>query len=210
MSSYTLLRQAAVLAALAIPAGAAHAALVNGDFSGGFSSWAGEVFIDGQPGPVAVAPLPGAYTGNFSLGADGATLATTFLANNVYDVIMYQQFDVDTLAPRNTGLQLLLDITYFLSDLADIVTAQLTDPNGVLSPKNLLGGGPVDITEYAGRTAEILFQVADFDDVAETLTVGNIRIEQVPAPAPLALLTAGLGLLAGRRLRPSRQAADQE
>lgn len=194
------------LACAAGPAGAAP--LTNGDFSAGFSGWAGEGFD--LSGSVAVDPLPGAYGDNFSTGPAGATLTTSFLADGVYDVIMYQQFVVDTLAPGFTGLALLLDITYFLSDPDDTVIAQLTDPNGELAPKNLLGGGPVDITEYAGRTAEILFQVADFDDIAETLTVGNIRIEQVPVPAPLALLTLGLGALAGRRLRLSRQVANQE
>jgi hypothetical protein len=196
------------LAALLGTGSASAGPLTNGDFSAGFDGWSGEVFD--LSGPVAVDPLPGAYSGNFSTGPAGATLTTSYGVDEVYDVIMYQRFVVDTLAPGFTGLALLLDITYFLSDPDDTVIAQLFDPNGVLATKDLLGGGPVDITEYAGRMAEILFQVTDFDDVAEVLTVGNIRIEQVPVPAPLALLTLGLGLLAGRGRFLSRQVANQE
>lgn len=205
--------------ALACAAGPAAAApLTNGDFSAGLDGWFGQTIAcsdcDGTDDViVGLDLLPGAYDGNFSVGAEGATLETSFNADGVYDVIMYQRFDVDMLEPRNTGLALDLNIDYELSNpFLDLVIAQLTDPNGVLPTKDLLDGGPVDITEYAGRSAEILFQVIDFfGDSPDRLTVGDIRIEQVPVPAPLGLLTLGLGLLAGRRrLFFAVQPANQE
>ena len=201
---------------LACAAGSAAAApLTNGDFSAGFTGWSGQTIACGDvactPGADVTTdldPPPGAFTLNFDATSGAATIATSFLDNDVYSTSLRQLFDVDEIEGRNTGLALALEIDFTLTDLdTDLVIAQLTDPNGVLPAKDLLGGGPADITEYVGRTAEIYFEISDFfDGERDTLTVGNISVEQVPAPAPLVLLMAGLGLLAGRRLsfQPAR------
>ena len=202
--------------ALACTAGPAAAApLTNGDFSAGFTGWSGQTIACGDvactPGADVTTdldPPPGAFTLNFDATSGAATIATSFLDNDVYSTSLRQLFDVDEIEGRNTGLALALEIDFTLTDPdTDLVIAQLTDPNGVLPAKDLLGGGPADITEYVGRTAEIYFEISDFfDGERDTLTVGNISVEQVPAPAPLVLLMAGLGLLAGRRLsfQPAR------
>jgi hypothetical protein len=195
------------LACAASPAAAAP--LANGDFSAGFAGWIGQTIACGDvactPGADVTTdldPPPGAFTPNFDATGGAATIATSFSDNAVYSTSLRQLFDVDEIQGRNTGLALALDIDYALSDpFTDLVIAQLTDPSGSLPAKDLLDGGPVDITAYAGRAAEIYFEITDFvDGQRDTLTIGNISVEQVPAPAPLGLLMAGLGLLAGRRL----------
>lgn len=208
MSSHALLRQAAMLAVLALPVGAADAALINGDFSTGFDGWSGQVF-DGTA-TVDIDPLPGSYADNFSVDPNGATLITTFDTNGTSDVYLFQQFVVDAMEPKSIGLALLFDLDYDVDDDAVELFAQLSDPNGVLPTLSLAAGAPVDITAYAGRTAEVLFGVSNLFGADDSLTVADIRIEQVPAPAPLALFAAGLGLLAGRRRLVSEHAADQE
>ena len=195
------------LACAASPAAAAP--LANGDFSAGFTGWIGQTIACGDsfcdPADDVITsfePPPGGFTPNFDATGGAATIATSFLDNDVYSTSLRQLFNVDEIEGRNTGLALALDIDYTLSDpFTDLVIAQLTDPSGSLPAKDLLDGGPVDITAYAGRTAEIYFEISDFfDGQKDTLTVDNISVEQVPAPAPLGLLMAGLGLLAGRRL----------
>lgn len=211
MSAHPLLRRAAVFAALALPTAAANAALTNGDFSAGFDGWSGRAvtctLCDGSDDLATdLNPPPGAFSGNFATGADGATIATSYDDNTVYWTQLWQVFTVDPLMGRATSLALDLTIGVVLSDdVTDLAIAVLQDPAGTLTPVDLLAGGPVDITAFAGRQAELYFEVSDFvDGQRDTLTVGDIRIEQVPLPATLLLLVPGLGLLAAGRRRSAR------
>lgn len=203
--------------ALALSANSTVAApLANGDFSTDFSGWLGQTIAcstcDGSDDDVVDLDPPTSTNANFALTAGAAILRTSFNDNGVYEISLRQQFDVDALTGRATGLALVLDLTYLLSDpTTDLVIAQLTDPTGTLATKDLLSGARLDITEYAGQTAELYFALTDFvDGDVDALSVDNIRIEQVPVPAPLALLGAGLGLLAGRRRLLAHQPVAQE
>jgi hypothetical protein len=206
-----LLCQAAVLAALVLPTAAANAALTNGDFSAGFDGWSGRVvtctLCDGtDDAPTDLSPPPGGFSGNFQTGPDGATIATSYNDNAVYWTQLWQVFTVDPLMGRATSLALDLTIDVVLSDdVNDLAIAVLQDPAGTLTPVDLLAGGPVDITAFAGRQAELYFEVSDFlDGLRDTLTVGDIRVEQVPLPATLLLLVPGLWLFAAGRCRSAR------
>lgn len=203
--------------ALACAAGPAAAApLTNGDFSAGLDGWFGQTIscstvCDGSDDVVVdLDPPPGAFGTNFDAGTGAAILSTSFPANGVYQVELRQAFDVDDLMGRATGLELVLEITQSLTGTFDLAIAQLTDPAGDLDSVDLLDGGGFDITGYAGRAAEIRFIVADFDDEVDTLSIANIRIDQVPVPAPLALIGAGLGLITFRRRLRSQPSENQE
>jgi hypothetical protein len=210
---FTLPGAALALACAAGPAAAAP--LTNGDFSAGFDAWVGQTIAcslcDGSDDLIVdLDPPPGAFGANLDASTGGALLSTSFVNDGVYWVELRQAFDVGDLMGRATGLELVLDITRSLTGPFDLAIAQLTDPAGGLNSVDLLDGGAFDITGYAGRAAEISFIVADFDDSVDTLTIDNIRVDQVPVPAPLTLLAVGLGLLAGRRRAVSQPPADQE
>jgi hypothetical protein len=210
----------AALALALASAAAAAAPLTNGDFSAGFAYWQGEVrsctVCDGTDDAVVALTDPadfGAYADNFSTGTDGATLASSFFTDGVYNVALFQELDVGPLAGRFTGVELSFDLDYQATVPVVEIFAQLSDPNGVLPTLSLFDGSPVDITAYAGQSAELLFAVDNFFGAGEdSLTIGAVRIDQVPVPTPLTLLAAGLGLLAVRRRRrlTPHQASTQE
>ncbi len=196
-----LFLQAMTLAAGLLCSGASFANLLNGDFSSGFDSWEGEVY-DGAT--TLVNPPTSSPTGNFYVNLSGEAVVTN--DNTNYSVNLFQDFTVQSLlAPANT-LWLELNFSATVSDaFDDLVVAQLEDLSGSLSTLDI-SGGSVDITAWAGSSAEILFLVEDVDfTTGDFLTIGNIRITQhaasVPEPGTSALfLSAGLALLARRRL----------
>ena len=186
--------------------GASFANLLNGDFSSGFDNWQGEVTYDDpttfNPTDELVSPLPGSFGANFD-ASSGAAIITNDDTN--WAAALFQDFTVQSLlSPANT-LWLELDFSSSVSDPFDLVVAELIDLGGTLSTLNI-SDGSVDITAWAGSSAEILFLIEDADFfTGDFLTIDNIRITQhaasVPEPGTLVLfLSAGLALLARRRL----------
>lgn len=198
---------AALLAAALLWSGGALAApLTNADFSSGFDGWLGQVVtctdaactdetLTALPDDASFASLPG----NFSTVAGGAVLTTSFLNDGIYEVRLFQDFVVDSLTGRFTNLLLDFSLGLSLTGPDDLAVASLGDPAGLLPTIDLLGGGPVDVTAYAGRAARLFFAVTDFDDEADSLTIGGLGLTPVPVPAPALLLLGGLALLARRR-----------
>jgi hypothetical protein len=197
-----LFLQTMALAAGLLCSGASFANLLNGDFSSGFTGWEGELF-DGAT-TSSLNPVTSSATGNFYVNLSGEAVVTNDDFN--WSVALFQDFTVQSLlAPGNT-LLLELDFSATVSGaFDDLVVAQLEDLSGSLSTLDI-SGGSVDITDWAGSSAEILFLVEDVDLTAgDFLTINNIRITQhaasVPEPGTSALfLSAGLALLARRRL----------
>lgn len=174
---------------------------MNGDFSAGFTGWAGEVtdiFFTTTP----VDPLPGAFSGNFDASSGAAVLTTSTLTDDIFSVFMFQTFMVESAAAGET-LELSYDLTAALSDagFGDLAFAQLNHGAGFGMTIDLLAATSVDITFLAGTTVEFLFGVEDFDDLSDSLTVDNILITktaaQIPEPGTLGLVLAGL-LVIGR------------
>ncbi len=190
--------QTIALAAGLLCSAASSANLLNGDFSSGFTGWEGELF-DGTT------TTSGTGGSNFDAGS-GAAIITNDDTN--WAVALFQDFTVQSLLnPANT-LWLELDFSSTVSapsDFGDFVVAELVDLGGSLLTLDI-SGGSVDITAWAGSSAEILFLVEDVDfTTGDFLTIDNIRITQhaasVPEPGTSALfLSAGLALLARRRL----------
>jgi|GEM_PF-2180995 len=222
MPSFVVLLRASAALALtpvvwASVVGAAGAGpLANGDFSAGFDAWSGQVvsctLCDGSDDVTTdLTPPPGAFTNNYATGSGSgagfATIATSFNSDGLYSTRLWQEFVVDSLSARATRLLLNYSIDVGLSDpTTDLAIAQLSDPDGLIATLDLLNGGPLDITAFAGRTAELYFEVSDFvDGERDWLRVGKLRIDQVPVPAPLLLMGAGLGLLAVRRRQNANQ-----
>ena len=185
-----------------LPGSLLAAPLTNGDFSAGFDAWSGEVtdiFFTTTP----VDPLPGAFVGNYDASSGEAVLTTTTFVDDILSVILVQGFDVGSVTAGNS-LVLSYDLSVVLTSVTDLALAQLSFGGG--SAIDLLGGSSVDITTLAGQTVELLFGVEDFDDLADTLSVDNIVITEVIAPAPapvpgsLPLLMLGLaGFVVMRR-----------
>ena len=178
--------------------------LMNGDFSSGFASWQGEVTDDFFVNTF-VDPLPGAFGGNYD-ASSGAAVLTNDDTN--IGIALFQDFTVQSLLASGNTLWLDLDFSASVSDPFDLVIGELENPTGPLLSLDLtLGGGPIDITAWAGIDAGIVFYLEDGDFfTGDFLTIDNISITQrtaaVPEPASLMLLLgAGLGLLASQRKR---------
>lgn len=196
------------------------AALINGDFSSGFTGWSGEVatynldtFTDSGIFP-ATSPLDTNYPSNYFLtGAGGAKISTSTAvvggdAVDTYFVSLYQDFTVDSVAAGST-LTLSLGVTSDLSDSFD-GAVQLIDLSGSLSDVDLTAGGSFDVTNWAGvSTAQLAFFVSDEDysldiGVFDMLTVSNILFTETQGPGstvpvPSSILLLGLGMLALRK-----------
>lgn len=187
-----------------LAAGAAQASLVNGDFGDGLAGWSAQltscVVCDGSDdatvdfAPIPQ-PLPPGLDGALTVGAGGATLATS---TEVYSVNLFQTFDM----PDVSLIELEVDLSFGLSDPLDFAFAQLVDTSGSVATLDLLAGGVFDVSAFAGRRVELLFGLLDFDFAADSMTVAGVTLTAVPLPAPLLLMLSGL-LLA---LRPRRRA----
>lgn len=188
--------QATTLAAGLMCSSLSFANLLNGDFSSGFANWEGEVF-DG------FTDTPGTALPNFD-ASSGAAVLTNDDVN--FAVTLFQDFTVQDLIAPGNSLWLELDFSATVSDPFDFFVAELVNLGGTLSTLDI-GSGSVDITAWAGQSAEILFYLEDVDLVTgDFLTIDNIRITQhaasVPEPGSLMLLLgAGLGLCASQRKR---------
>lgn len=189
-------------------AGAARATpLTNGDFSAGFTGWQGEV-TDIFFNTTLIDPLSGAFPDNFDASSGAAVLTTTTLANDIFSVFIFQEFELPTLGPGQ-ALRLSYDLSASLTDpvAGDTAFAQLNHGPNLTSTINLLGMSSVDVSFLAGQTVELQFGVEDFDggitnfvDPEDTLVVDNIAVTAIPLPATLPLLVPGLlGLILANR-----------
>lgn len=176
--------------------------LANGDFSAGFDGWTG-VVSDIFSFETLVDPLPGAFPDNFNASTGAAVLTTSTIADDIFSVVMFQTFDLPTIAPGET-LKLFYEVTAVLSDVdpnfGDLAFAQLDHGSGFLDSIDLLGTGMQDITALAGETVGLLFAVEDFDggiscfvDCDDVMTIDNIAIAVIAASVPE---PASLGLFA--------------
>lgn len=189
-----------LLVAMAVPA-TGNAGLINADFSSSFDGWMGDL-DNGSGSLIPLDPPPGPFSANYAIGPPGnAVLATT--PGDVFFLTLFQGFMVGTPA---TGERLVLsyDVNASISSggMGGLALAQLTFPGGIFS---LLGSGVLDITALAGQPVELLFGLADFDDSADSLAIGNLGISstQVPEPGSLGLLWFGAAVLAFARPRTS-------
>lgn len=192
--------------------------IVNGDFSAGFGGWSGQVItcndsacasetptaVGAGAGETPFASLPN----NYAVVSNTATLTTSFASDLVYDVLLTQVFDVDTLFTGGpAGFVLRFVLGFALSDpLGDIATAFLGTTDGLLTVQLLPGTGPLDITAFAGREVQLTFGLTDFDGLPDGLSISGLAIEQVPLPATALLLLTGLGLVVRRRVQTARPA----
>jgi len=178
--------------------------LTNGNFASGFAGWSGEVIID-----PATTPTPATLTTpNYTLNTGGALLTTSFLTDGIYNVRLFQDFNIPTLtSPLNT-LALNLSVGWTLSNPtgrnSDFASALLEDTGSPLL-LDLTGGGTFDITSWAGKSVSLSFLVQDNAGIADTLQVGGIGITETvvnnnnTVPEPTGLMIFGISLLALRK-----------
>ncbi len=211
-----LLPAVGLLALGAFVGNAGASPLVNGDFGAGFNGWSGQVIacddascatetttaVGSGAGQMPFASLPN----NYGVVSGTATLTTSFATDLVYDVLLTQVFDVDSIISGASGLALDYVLGINLSNPTDIATAFLSTTDGALTVQLLPGTGRLDITAFAGREAQLTFGLTDFDGAADSLSIGGLVIEQVPVPATALLLLTGLGLVAHRRAQTPRPA----
>ncbi|NOQ16462.1 MAG: PEP-CTERM sorting domain-containing protein [Methyloprofundus sp.] len=180
----------------------ASAALINGDFSSGFTGWQAET-TDDIP-PITATTLTPA---NYQINSAGALLSTSYTTNNIYGVKLYQDFNIPALSNINNTLALSLALNWTLSSNtgrnADNASALLEDTGSSLI-LDLAGGGTFDITDWAGKSVSLSFIVEDFDDIVDSLQVGNIAINETVVstnnvPEPTSLMMLGVALLALRK-----------
>ncbi len=209
-------KQLLLCLALAGPLAATQAdPLQNGNFeTGDFTGWNGELIMTGPVDPdtdTHFTIVPNAGPSNSQI-ANITNDDTDWLAT------LYQDFDLDSLAPGET-----MDIRFWIqwtptdSD-NDGVSAELSDAGYTdtvdlldgIADSDLLSGTWVtrNITSFAqtwgGQSVELAFTLADYDYVAQdTLSIDAITIERhatVPEPSGLLLLAGGLaGLLYRKR-----------
>lgn len=170
--------------------------LLNGDFSSGFANWQGELF-DGMT------TTTGTPSTNFDASSGAAVISND---DSNWAVTLFQDFTVQSLLAPGNSLSLDLDFSASVTDPFDFFVAELVDLGGALATVDI-SAGPIDITAWAGQTAQILFYLEDGDLLAQdSLTIDNISITQhaasVPEPGSLLLLLgAGLALCASQRKR---------
>ncbi len=203
------LAPALFLAITAFAATSPQASLMNGNFATAdpFEGWTGlvsdcddlnctnDVDID-----VTTPADFSTWSANFGTPVDGkVTLSTTWDATQTWAVQLSQVFTVPNLVMGTSGYRLEMVLGFDPSDPWEYGVAQLTDPNDNNNLLLDLLAGDRDLTAYAGQEVEILFRIEDFDGPVDTMTLGNIRVQGVPAPAPVLLLAVGLAALSLRR-----------
>ena len=191
-----------------------NATLLNSDFSSGLDNWMAEVeYIDTSSLEVLDnGNIIASYPDSFSSSGNSATLTTAVdnnNANQVWSVVMYQDFMLDSIM-LGSSLWLSLDVMFALTDggdlssgfLDDFAFAQLVDDMGNVL-LDLTTGGTFDVTAWAGSDVALEFGVIDGDfTLGETLNVSNINITEVKAvPAPATLFLYILGLVILKRIR---------
>lgn len=180
--------------------------LTNGNFASGFAGWSGRVIAydatTGVTTETTVSPLPGASGGNFGVAGGAAALQTSFLTDDIYAVLLFQQFDLPTVIAGQSVI-LSYSLSTVLTGSSDRAFAQLTHAGGIIS---LLSSASIDVTSYAGDAVELLFSVEDYDDGIDRLTVGNIAIDVVNARVaePATVLLIGMGMAAAGLARRAR------
>lgn len=180
--------------------GMAQAGLLNPDFSQGFQHWQAAVsWTDQQSGSSATdsGELFGAYPAAFSLSGSNVTLTTALQAQReLWSLLMYQDLQLDAVG-AGKALWLQFSLKALLSSSDDFYFAQLRDldTNDVL---DLSAGGRFNLSGWIGRNLTLEFGLQDNDFVlGDSLTLSQFQLEtrDVPAPASLVLICAGLLLL---------------
>lgn len=187
--------------------------LTNGDFASAFDGWSGRVIFATTMTETTVSPPPGASVGNFAVAGGAAELQTSYLTDDIYSVLLFQDFELPTvIAGQSLVLSYVLSTaltdTNLLDDgIVDFAFAQLMHAGGFVS---LMGRTSIDVTHYAGDTVQLLFGVEDYDDGVDRLTVGNIAITVVDARVaePATVLLIGMGMAAAGLARRVRNRAD--
>jgi hypothetical protein len=178
----------------------AQAGLLNPDFSQGYQHWQATVsWTDQQSGDSATdsGDLFGTYPAAFSLAGSSVTLTTALQAQReLWSLLMYQDLQLDAVG-AGKALWLQFNLNALLSSSDDFYFAQLRDldTNDVL---DLSAGGRFNLTSWIGRNLTLEFGLQDNDFVlGDSLTLSQFQLESrdVPAPASLLLLCAGLLLL---------------
>lgn len=183
--------------------------LENGDFTPDFTGWSGET-TDLANGVLAATPDTDP---RFSLLGSGLAKLTTDPndPDNIYGVDLFQAFDLPS---DVTTIE--FDFGWEISDpgfdLAEVILTNTADTlDSLLLAEGLTATGAItpfaiDISSFAGKNVQLLFRVEDAgDDVADSITFGNIVINQpaasVPAPTTLALFGLGVAIAGWRRRR---------
>lgn len=167
------------------------AAIVNGDFSSGFTGWSGGTDLG-----------IGLTAANFDASSGAAVLSSDFDLGGSFAVDLFQTFTVQSLTGASNDLFLDFDFTWNFDHVDDAWLAQLVDTTDALHTLDLTSGaGPFDITSFAGLTVELLFSLENNNGDDDTLSIDNIVVSEVitDVPEPILPLLFGTGLLALRR-----------
>ncbi len=181
----------------------------NGDFSSGFTGWAGEI-IDSSYPPTTVTVEPN--TSSYFDIVSPNNQARISLDDTYWNNTLYQDFDMDTIG-SGWNMELSFWIKWAPTDSTyDGLSATLYHQNSGdvvdlllgISTLALVSGTNVtiDITSFAqnhgGEQAELAFTLYDLDyDTRDMLNVDNISFTKtpttpVPEPSMVLLLASGL------------------
>ncbi|MBV5309617.1 hypothetical protein [Chromatium okenii] len=173
------------------------AALQNGDFSSGFTGWAGQAGSDDVDLPST----------NFDASSGAATLTTNYgdgSSGGAYALHLFQTFDLQALSPAIAGLQLSFTASWSADDATggDIWIAQLIDMSDASHFLDLTTGvSSFDVTGFSGRSVQLQFGLENIAGADDKLTIDSIAItaRQGAVPVPGTLVLLSIGLVALRR-----------
>jgi len=196
----------------------------NGTFDTNFNGWLGELHAADLNGDIIAHYDLDPNAPSFTLDAEGDGTPENYQNNyfsidnhqakltndeTFFDVVLYQDFDMETLSPGWT-----MDISFWIkwtptnSD-QDSLSAILTDNNNSsnqlallasISTNDLTDGVNVvvDVTSFAGKNVDLAFSLLDYDfDTRDKLLIDNITFNKHSAsvPEPATMFLVGIGFL---------------